>query len=373
MVEEFGSPSSYIQGKGVLFESDKYLKNFGTKPLLLAGETVYKIVGKRFEQYLQESGYDVTRVQFNGESSTNEVNRVTEIGKENNVTVVYGLGGGKTVDTAKAIADNLHLPVVIMPTLASNDAPCSRLSVIYTDDGGFDHYRFYNQNPNLVLVDTQVIANGPVRMLISGIADALATNVEAQAVAQAYSDTMLGEKQNLVGNAIAQKCEETLFNYSHLAVADAEAHVVTPAFSNIVEANTLMSGLGFESGGLSGAHAIHDGLTILEETHDLTHGEKVAYGTLTQLMLEGADKERYNKYFQFILSLGLPTTLADLHLENVTDEELLSAGKAACSEQDTMDRLPFKVTPDDVAQALRAVDAYTKQYLNSHHCHHSRM
>ena len=94
MVEEFGSPSSYIQGKGVLFESDKYLKNFGTKPLLLAGETVYKIVGKRFEQYLQENGYDVTRVQFNGESSTNEVNRVTEIGKENNVTVVYGLGGG---------------------------------------------------------------------------------------------------------------------------------------------------------------------------------------------------------------------------------------------------------------------------------------
>lgn len=355
------------------FESDKYLKNFGTKPLLLAGETVYKIVGKRFEQYLQESGYDVTRVQFNGESSTNEVNRVTEIGKENNVTVVYGLGGGKTVDTAKAIADNLNLPVVIMPTLASNDAPCSRLSVIYTDDGGFDHYRFYNQNPNLVLVDTQVIANGPVRMLISGIADALATNVEAQAVAQAYSDTMLGEKQTLVGNAIAQKCEETLFNYSHLAVADAEAHVVTPAFSNIVEANTLMSGLGFESGGLSGAHAIHDGLTILEETHDLTHGEKVAYGTLTQLMLEGADQERYNKYFQFILSLGLPTTLADLHLENVTDEELLNAGKAACSEQDTMDRLPFKVTPDDVAQALRAVDAYTKQYLNSHHCHHSQM
>ncbi len=420
MVEEFGSPSSYIQGKGVLFESDKYLKNFGTKPLLLAGEIVYKIVGKRFEQYLQESGYDVTRVQFNGESSTNEVNRVTEIGKENNVTVVYGLGGGKTVDTAKAIADNLHLPVVIMPTLASNDAPCSRLSVIYTDDGGFDHYRFYNQNPDLVLVDTQVIANGPVRMLISGIADALATNVEAQAVAKANSDTMLGEKQTLVGNAIAQKCEETLFNYSHLAVADAEAHVVTPAFSNIVEANTLMSGLGFESGGLSGAHAIHDGLTILEETHDLTHGEKVAYGTLTQLMLEGADQERYNKYFQFILSLGLPTTLleethdlthgekvaygtltqlmlegadqerynkyfqfilslglpttlADLHLENVTDEELLNAGKAACSEQDTMDRLPFKVTPDDVAQALRAVDAYTKQYLNSHHCHHSQM
>lgn len=372
MVQEFASPSSYIQGKDILFTSDKYLKPFGQRPLLLAGSTVYRLVGERFEEYLLNNEYEVTHVHFNGESSTNEVDRITAIGKENEVSVIYGLGGGKTVDTAKAVADNLHLPVVIMPTLASNDAPCSRLSVIYTDDGGFDHYRFYQKNPDLVLVDTQVIARGPVRMLVSGIADALATNVEAQAVAKAHSDTMLGEKQTLVGNAIAQKCEDTLFAYAHLAVAAAKAHVVTPALDKIIEANTLMSGLGFESGGLSGAHAIHDGLTILEETHDLTHGEKVAYGTLTQLMLEGADEERYSKYLHLIRSLGLPTTLADMHLENVSDEKLLQAGVAACAEQDTMDRLPFVVTPDDVAQAIRAVDAYSKQLVAKHHCHHAQ-
>lgn len=206
-------------------------------------------------------------------------------------------------------------------------------------------------------------------MLISGIADALATNVEAQAVATANSDTMLGEKQTLVGNAIAQKCEETLFKYAHLAVAAAHSHSVTPALEKIIEANTLMSGLGFESGGLSGAHAIHDGLTTLEETHDLTHGEKVAYGTLTQLMLEGADEERYNKYLQFIHSLGLPITLEDLHLDKVSDQQLLQAGTAACSDQDTMSRLPFSVTPDDVAQAFRAVDAYSKHFLSHHHHH----
>ncbi len=114
-----------------------------------------------------------------------------------------------------------------MPTLASNDAPCSRLSVIYTDDGGFDHYRFYNQNPDLVLVDTQVIANGPVRMLISGIADALATNVEAQAELPKLIAIQCLVKTNPCWKCNRSKCEETLFNYSHLAVADAEAHVVT--------------------------------------------------------------------------------------------------------------------------------------------------
>lgn len=363
MIKEFASPSSYIQGKNVLFQSDKYLKDFGKKPLFVTGGTVYQLIGAKFEKYLKEHGYDVVTVKFNGESSNNEINRITEIGKENQVTAVYGLGGGKTSDSAKAIADNLKLPVVIMPTLASTDAPCSRLSVIYTDDGSFESYRFYDKNPDLVLVDSQVIANAPSRLLVAGIADALATNVEAQAVAQAGADTMLNEKQTLVGNAIAQKCEETLFKYAHLAVSAVDQNMVTSALDKIIEANTLMSGLGFESGGLSGAHAIHDGLTTLEETHDLTHGEKVAYGTLTQLMLEGNDEARYEKYFKFILSLGLPTTLADLHLENATDEELLKAAEAACAENDTIDRLPFHVEPDDVAQAFRAVDSYTKHYL----------
>lgn len=363
MIKEFGSPSSYIQGKNVLFKSDQYLKSFGKKPLLLTDDSVYKIVGEKFENYLKENGYDVVLVKFNGESSTNEINRITKIAEDKKSTAIYGLGGGKTSDSAKAVADNANLPVVIMPTLASTDAPCSRLSVIYTDDGGFDHYRFYNHNPNLVLVDSQVVAGAPVQLLTAGIADALATNVEAQAVAQANADTMLNEKQTLVGNAIAQKCEDTLFKYGHLAVAAVKDHVVTSALEKIIEANTLMSGIGFESGGLAGAHAIHDGLTTLPETHSLSHGQKVAYGTLTQLMLEGTSQKRYEKYFKFILSLNLPTTLKDLHLDQASDDELLKAATAACSKNDTISRLPFDVEPDDIVQAFHAVDAYTKQYL----------
>ena len=363
MIKAFGSPSSYVQGSGVLLKSDPYLKGFGQQPLLVTDNDVYQIIGQRLETYLQGAGYRVTTVKFSGESSTAEIDRITQIGQDQHVTVVYGLGGGKTSDSAKAIADNLNLPVVIMPTLASTDAPCSRLSVIYTDDGRFDHYRFYSHNPNLVLVDSQLIAGAPVRLLTAGIADALATNVEAQAVAQAGAKTMLNEHQTLVGNAIAQKCEDTLFKYAHLAVADVKHHVVTRALDRIIEANTLMSGLGFESGGLSGAHAIHDGLTTLSQTHGLSHGEKVAYGILTQLMLEGASQARYEKYFTLLLSLGLPTTLKALHLADATDDDLLSAAKAACAANDTMDRLPFPVTPADVAQAFRAVDAYTADYL----------
>lgn len=363
MIKAFASPSSYVQGKGVLFESKPYLESFGTKPLLITGGHVYEAVGKNFEAYLTKQGFDVILVNFNGESSTKEIDRIAAIAKDQGATAIYGLGGGKTSDTAKAVADTAKLPVVIMPTLASTDAPCSRLSVIYKEDGTVENYRFYDHNPELVLVDSQVIANAPARLLVAGIADALATNVEAQAVTQSGADTMLDAKQTLVGIAIAEKCEETLFKYAHQAVAAVEQNVVSSALEKIIEANTLMSGLGFESGGLSGAHAIHNGLCIFEETHALTHGEKVAYGTLTQLMLEGADEERYNKYLRLIKSLGLPTTLADLHLADVSDEALLEAGKVACAPTDTLHRLPFEVEPGDVAQAFRAVDAYSKQIL----------
>ena len=156
---------------------------------------------------------------FNGEASDNEINRVVSLAEENGCDLVIGLGGGKTIDSAKAIADLLQSPVVIAPTIASTDAPVSALSVIYTDEGAFARYIFYSKNPELVLVDSKVISQAPKRLLASGIADGLATWVEARAVMQANGKNMLGKHQTLAGVAIAQRCEEdrksTRLNSSH--------------------------------------------------------------------------------------------------------------------------------------------------------------
>ena len=112
---------------------------------------------------------------------------------------------------------------------------------------------------------------------------------------------MLGQRQSLAGVAIAKKCEETLFADGLQAIAACEAKVVTPALENIIEANTLLSGVGFESGGLAAAHAIHNGFTALTgDIHHLTHGEKVAYGTLTQLFLENRPKEEFGKIYSLL-------------------------------------------------------------------------
>lgn len=355
----FASPSRYIQGKNALFSNAETLKQLGDNPILLCDDVVYGIVGKIFEAYLADNGMTPVHVAFNGEASDNEINRVVAIAKDNGSNVIIGLGGGKTIDSAKAIADVLTVPVIIAPTIASTDAPTSALSVIYTDEGAFEKYIFYSKNPELVLVDTQVICQAPKRLLASGIADGLATWVEARAVMQKNGDTMAGGNQTLAGVAIAQACERTLFADGLKAMASCDRQVVTPALENVIEANTLLSGLGFESAGLAAAHAIHNGFTALTgDIHHLTHGEKVAYGTLTQLFLENRSREEIDRYIDFYQAIGMPTTLKEMHLDTASQDDFLKVGRQATMAGETIHQMPFVISPEDVAAALVAVDAY---------------
>jgi glycerol dehydrogenase len=98
-----------------------------------------------------------------------------------------------------------------------------------------------------------------------------------------------------------------------------EAHAVTPALEHVVEANTLLSGLGFVSGGLAAAHAIHNGFTVLEKVHDQQHGEKVAFGTLVSLYLTDKPGEVIDEVYAFCESMGLPTTFEGIGQESVVD------------------------------------------------------
>ncbi len=212
------------------------------------------------------------------------------------------------------------MPVVIVPTIASTDAPCSALSVIYKDEGVFEEYLFLPASPNMVLVDTDIVSKAPVRLLISGMGDALATYFEARACLQSDASNCVGGKATLAAMALAKLCYETLMTDGINAMLAVKEGVCTKAVENIIEANTYLSGIGFESGGLAGAHAIHNGLTAIEETHSLYHGEKVAFGTLVQLVLENAPEDEIAEVLDFCMEVGLPVTLADLGIkEEVSD------------------------------------------------------
>ena len=177
--------------------------------------------------------------------------------------------------------------------MASTDAPCSALSVIYTETGEFEEYRFFPRNPDLVLVDSQIVANAPVSLLIAGVGDALATWLEARATPGRTPRRWPAGCRPLTGTALAELSWDVLWENALPAIDAVKDHLVTPAVEKVIEANTLLSGLGFESGGLAAAHAIHNGLTAVGATHGLAHGQKVNIGSVTQLVLEGAPTSRH--------------------------------------------------------------------------------
>ena len=106
-----------------------------------------------------------------------------------------------------------------------------------------------------------------------------------------------------------------------------------------------------------------NGLTVLEECHYMYHGEKVAFGTLAQLVLENVLHEELEEIIMWCIEVGLPVTLEELGAGNVTDEQLMEVAKAASAEGDTLQNMPFTVTPESVFAAIKAADAYGRYYL----------
>lgn len=366
MRKAFICPTKYVQGEDELLNLGYFVKTFGKKALLIAHKDDVARVQDKLDKTAAQYKVEFVTANFSGECSRQEVARLQQLAKDNKCACTIGLGGGKAIDTAKCVAKGEAL--IICPTIAATDAPTSHSAVLYTPDGAFDDYAYFKQSPSVILIDTSVIAKAPVRFLVSGMGDALSTYFEARANVQSFCDVNAGlpcgadrKKGTLLARgtkaafALATLCYETLLADGYKAKLACESNVVTPALENIIETNILLSGLGFESGGLAAAHAIHDGLTVLEETHKYFHGEKVAFGTLCQLVLENASDEEINTVIGFCLEVGLPVCLEDIGVHDIGDR-LMEVANKACIPDESVHFMPFPVTPESVAAAILAAD-----------------
>ena len=360
MTKTFIAPSKYIQGAGEFAKLGEYAATFGDKALVLISEGGKRRSGSVLEESFKAANVELIFDIFNGECTTKEIDRLSEVIKENDAKVVIGVGGGKIFDTAKAAAYYLELPVMICPTIAGTDAPCSALSVVYTEDGAVESYLFLKENPDMVIMDTEVIAKSPVRMTVSGMGDALATYIEARASNQHGGDNFANGKPTLAGMAIAKLCYDTLIENGYKAKIALEAGALTEAVEAVIEANTLLSGIGFESGGVAAAHAVHNGFSELEECHKMLHGEKVAVGVITQLVLENAPVEELEEVLKFCVSVGLPVTLKEIGITDPSEEKILRVAEVACAPTDTAVNMPFEINAQMVKNAIFAADALGK-------------
>jgi glycerol dehydrogenase len=360
----FISPARYVQGRRVIPNAAKFVNKVGKMPLVISDDFVMKLAGHELISGLRQDTQikSVHATRFGGEASEQEIARLSKHADSiDGLDMIIGIGGGKTMDAAKHVANDLGVRCVIVPTTASTDAPTSAVSVLYTPEGIFERYCFWDRNPDLVLVDTALLVRAPPRFLASGIADAAATFIESAPAIQAGSTNMAGGKTTILGYKIGETCQETLFKYAELGMEANRQQVVTPAFEAIVEANTLLSGLGFESGGLGAAHSVHNGFTALSgKIHSLLHGEKVAFGCLCQLVLDGKTQTDFGRFAEFFMRVGLPVTLAELHLGDVTDDQLMAVARRALVEGESAHNLPYALSPRMVYESIKAADAYAK-------------
>jgi glycerol dehydrogenase len=355
------SPSRYVQGKNALAELGTYITKIGKNPVIVADDVVWGLVEETVSTSFAGEDLPVKRVGFGRFATAKAVDELVELIESGSHDVIIAIGGGSAIDAVKASGFLAGIRWVSVPSAASSDAPTSALSVIYTEEGEFVEYRFFPRNPDLVLIDTQLVANAPVKFLVGGIGDALATYLEARATWRGQGSTMAGGRPTHSAYALAKLSWELLWENALPALDAVRAKTVTPALEAVTEANTLLSGLGFESGGLAAAHAIHTGLTAAPQTHGLTHGQKVNIGSITQLVLEGAPTKEIEDFVEFTTRVGLPNTLTEIGLSNENTKELRAIAEAATVEGETIHAMPFPVNADMVYDALLAVEGISRR------------
>ncbi|MFC1862597.1 glycerol dehydrogenase [Thermodesulfobacteriota bacterium] len=346
------APNRYVQGPGVLNNIGNHIKHLGDKAFFIGGPTAISIVKDCASENLEENNIEFIFEPFSGMCTRQSADELSKKAISFGANIIVGTGGGKTIDTAKAVSHELASFLVIAPTIASNDAPCSALSVQYDKNHMLDRFLILRRSPDVVLVDSRVIVQAPTRFFVAGMGDALATWFEANTCTKSMAKNLPGGVSTAAALSLARLCYDTLIEYGISAKIAVDNNALTPAVERVIEANTLLSGIGFESSGLAAAHGIHEGLHVLEGAEDKLHGELVAFGTLAQLVLENFDMEEIERVLNFCISVGLPVTLKQLGVKDTSPEAVMKAAEVACMEGLTTHNSYLEINPELILGAI---------------------
>ena len=242
MYRTIAGPGRYIQGRNVIKEIYAQIKFLGKRFALLTDEVVFPIIADSLREGFAGSDGSWFQIPFQGDSTKAEEDRVMALVREQKADALIAAGGGKTIDTVKMVGNLMGLPIVIVPTAASSDAPCTRRSVVYDDEGTFVVSAEMRRNPDVVLVDTEIIAQAPVRFLLAGIGDAFSTFYEARACRRSGAMSLNGGVGTEAAYALAQLCHDLLIRYGVKAVEDAKAGRWSEELEKLIEANIYISG-----------------------------------------------------------------------------------------------------------------------------------
>ncbi len=349
------APAQLLRGNGILAQLPQQLLRYGKKALVIAGQTAQQVTAEYLHKDSFANDYAELEIIYApaiADCSDKNLATLHQIIQQEHPQVIVGIGGGKVLDTAKLIAHQTQLPIITVPTTGATCAAWTALSNVYAASGAFDYDVTLDRCPNVMIVDYDIIASAPQRTLVSGIGDAIAKWYESSVSSGSSDKTMV-----IAAVQEARILRDILFQKSVEAIANPNSAI----WREVVDATVCLAGA---IGGIGGAncrtvaaHAIHNALTHLHQTHDILHGEKVAYGILVQLRLEefqgnqlaASSRHQLLKFYQ---EIGLPSSLSDLGLAEVTLSELEKIAAIACQPNSDIHRLPFSVSPSQVLAAM---------------------
>lgn len=346
-----GTPAVYHCEAGILDKLDTLLEPYQYKRVIV-------VHGDRSLEAAQpywpkETNATLIYLRYQGECTLQEAHRIACYAQAERADAILGLGGGKVMDLVKAAGNTSGLDTILVPTLASNCAAWTPLSVFYNEEGQFTHYTVFPKSTLMVLLEPRIALHAPVDYLRAGIADTLAKWYEADVLICGLKHRSAAVQ---VAHLTARLCQTALLEYGQQSIHDAEQNQLSDAFVEVAETiimtGGLVGGFGDHLGRIAGAHSVHNGLTAAPATHHLLHGDKVAYGILVQLVLEDNVAEVKN-LLPFYEDLGLPYRLGDLGLSAEDRPTLERIARQAALPQESIQLMkPEGVTSDEVYKAI---------------------
>lgn len=348
------APMKYIQGRGVLNHLSDYIDQGYMRIVIIADDFVIQNMKVQLLHSFEDE--EIILLSVPEICSKKRLNELIKDYTINVLDLIVGIGGGKTMDVAKGLSYYTDSDVIVVPTVASTDAPCSSIAVLYHDDFTFDSYLHLKRSPSAILVDVDVIAKAPLRLFIAGIGDALSTYIEAKACYEANKMTDAGGTVSYSALMIAKACYDSVMEYAIKAVDDVKKEIISEAVENIIETNILLSGIGFESGGLSIAHTLHNALTKVKSNKQNMHGEVVAYATLVQLVCN-QDKKMLSEAYILCKQIGLPVSLKELEI--VLNKDIIKILETEClKKHSNIHNVPYEMNITKLEESINYVENY---------------
>lgn len=352
---------AYSIGEDVYDLIGPVCRPYGAQAVIIGGRTAMEKALPLLLPAIKAAGIAVTgRLWYGGEAVYAYSEALAKDPATQAADMVFAVGGGKALDTAKVAASYAGKPVFTFPTLASNCAPSTKVCVMYHADHTLDELYHLERPPLHTFIHSGIIAASPPQYFWAGIGDALSKEVETRFASR--NDSL--DHSNGVGIATGGCCTWPLLTHGAAAYQACRAGRADAALEHvallIIISTGLVSNMIHHDYNTALAHAFYYALAGLERPgkQPRLHGELVAYGTLLQLLVDGQE-DNFRQAYALASSIGLPVCLADLEIEQA---ELPLILRRTVSAKD-LEYVPYPISEEMVHQAMMELEDYHQRRI----------